>query len=214
MEENEELSYCPGCGQKLPVFESVSIKFCPYCGVKLYDSELLPRTSENKSNEEQYSYQYSAYVRTDIDHARIVESNNSLKKVVIEKFAEAGQLFFKAVGLCLLFLAVIAGGWFLCSCWSAHSPVSVPAKAETYLDQPVKSVKQELQDAGFTNIKLNPVDNNVLYDVNMPFTEWRLYSVTVEQGNVLKTSIAGKTDFKKGDSFSRDAKIVITYFQK
>lgn len=214
MNHDQVLDYCPECGQRLPVFDSVSIKYCPHCGINLMSPNQEIKPVEDTHHEESISHSFTSYTRVDINQARIVESENSLKRLVIEKLAESGQLFFKTICILVTVLIVSVGGYFFISYVSAHSPITVPAKADNYIDQSAYLVKQELQDAGFTNIKMNPVDDNTLYDVNMPLTGWRLYSVTVDPGNVIKISIAGETDFQKGDHFDREARVVITFYQE
>ncbi|MBQ7857459.1 MAG: zinc ribbon domain-containing protein [Oscillospiraceae bacterium] len=66
---------------------------------------------------------------------------------------------------------------------------------KNYLD-----IEKQFKNAGFTNIK-----TKILYDI---FWGW------TAEGEVENVSINGKTDFKRGDVFAKDAEIVITYHMK
>lgn len=61
-------------------------------------------------------------------------------------------------------------------------------------------VETALKSLGFTNIK-----HNVLYDIVLGWTD---------EGEVDSVSIAGKTDFKRGDVFASDSEVIITYHMK
>ena len=60
-----------------------------------------------------------------------------------------------------------------------------------------KDIEERFKSAGFTNITFEPVKD--------------IYFGITPEGEVSKVSIDGKTDFERGNIFSKDAKVVITY---
>lgn len=73
----------------------------------------------------------------------------------------------------------------------------VPMSASFCIFEDYKDIQTVFKDAGFSNIS-----TQIVYDIIFGFTD---------EGEVDDISINGKTDFKKGDVFPKDAKIVITY---
>lgn len=76
----------------------------------------------------------------------------------------------------------------------------VPSSASNCKFENYKDIEKIFKNAGFTNIT-----TEVLYDIVLGWTD---------EGEVDKVSIDGKTDFKRGDVFAKDAAIVITYHMK
>lgn len=74
---------------------------------------------------------------------------------------------------------------------------AVPAAASDYENSNYQDVQKELGDAGFTNIS-----TEVLYDIFWGITE---------EGEVESVSIDGRSDFEKGEVFSQNVPIIITY---
>lgn len=79
----------------------------------------------------------------------------------------------------------------------AEGEVKLDVAASEYKHENYTEVETALKDLGFTNIKYE-----VLYDI--------VFGVT-ENGEVESISIAGNKDFKRGDVFTSDAEIIITY---
>lgn len=73
----------------------------------------------------------------------------------------------------------------------------VPMSASSCIFEDYKDIQTIFKDAGFSNIS-----TQIVYDIVFGFTD---------EGEVDDISINGKTDFKKGDVFPKNAKIVITY---
>lgn len=73
----------------------------------------------------------------------------------------------------------------------------VPSSASDCKYKNYKDIETRFNNAGFTNIS-----TEILYDIYWGWTE---------KGEVERVSINGKTDFNRGDIFSKDAKVVITY---
>lgn len=80
----------------------------------------------------------------------------------------------------------------------ADNEVKATSSASDYKYKDYRDVVKSLEDAGFTNIKTEPV-----YDIYFGFlvSESELKAVTVD----------GKSSFSKGDIFQRDAEVIITY---
>lgn len=76
----------------------------------------------------------------------------------------------------------------------------VPSSATDCKYEDYKDIEKLFENAGFTNIT-----TEILYDIVWGWTA---------EGEVDKVSINGKTDFIKGEIFSKDASIVITYHMK
>lgn len=79
----------------------------------------------------------------------------------------------------------------------ADGEVKLDVAASEYKHKNYEDVTAALKTLGFTNIKYE-----VLYDIVLGWTD---------DGEVESVSIADKTDFNRGDVFSADAEIVITY---
>lgn len=79
----------------------------------------------------------------------------------------------------------------------ADGEVKLDVAASEYKHKNYEDVAAALKTLGFTNIKYE-----VLYDIVLGWTD---------DGEVESVSIADKTDFNRGDMFSADAEIVITY---
>ena len=79
-----------------------------------------------------------------------------------------------------------------------ENEVKTPNSASYYYGKNYKDVINELQNAGFNNIK-----TEVLYDV--------VLGLFTTAEDVETVSINGKTDFKKNAIFEKDAQIVVTY---
>ncbi len=82
----------------------------------------------------------------------------------------------------------------------ADGEVKLDVPASEYKFKNYTEVEKALKSLGFTNIK-----HNVLYDIVLGWTD---------EGEVDSVSIAGNTDFKRGDVFTSDSEVIITYHMK
>lgn len=78
--------------------------------------------------------------------------------------------------------------------------IKLEAPVSEYKYKNYSEVESALKSLGFTNIKYE-----ILYDI--------VFGIT-QEGEVEKVSIAGNSDFKRGDIFSADDEIIITYHMK
>ena len=76
--------------------------------------------------------------------------------------------------------------------------IKVPDSAQNFEGENYKDVVKILEDAGYTNVKTEVIDDLV--------TGW-----LTKEDSVERVSIDGHTDFNKGDKFAKDAEIVVTY---
>lgn len=76
--------------------------------------------------------------------------------------------------------------------------VKVPKSADSFIDLSYEEVEEELRAHGFVNI--------VLFAKKDLIKGWM-----TKVGAVEEVSIAGKTNFRKGQKFPADSRIVITY---
>lgn len=79
----------------------------------------------------------------------------------------------------------------------AEGEVKIDVAASEYKFKNYEEVTNALKTLGFTNIKYE-----ILYDIVMGWTDG---------GEIESVSIAGKTEFTRGDVFPADAEIIITY---
>lgn len=82
----------------------------------------------------------------------------------------------------------------------ADGEVKLDVPASEYKFKNYTEVEKALKSLGFTNIK-----HNVLYDIVLGWTD---------EGEVDSVSIVGNTDFKRGDVFTSDSEVIITYHMK
>ena len=80
----------------------------------------------------------------------------------------------------------------------ANDEVKVMNTQSAYIYEDYKKVVKSLEDIGFTNISLVPV-----YDV--------YFGVWTKVGEVSEVTIEGRTDYKRGDVFKKDAEVKVTY---
>lgn len=76
----------------------------------------------------------------------------------------------------------------------------IPVSAADCEFENYKDIENKFKKAGFTNIK-----TKILYDI--------VWGIT-QEGEVEKVAVGGKTNFKRGDVFAKDAEIIITYHMK
>lgn len=81
-----------------------------------------------------------------------------------------------------------------------NGQVKVDVAASDYKYKNKTDVESALKTLGFTNIKYD-----IIYDI--------VFGIT-QEGEVEKVTIAGTSDFKRGDVFAADAEIVIAYHMK
>ena len=104
------------------------------------------------------------------------------------------------IGAVILGLFII-GGLFLGG--SSEDEVregeaKVPSSYDTLIEMDYESVQEKFEDSGFTNIKLEPMEDLI--------TGW-----LTEDGDVESVTIDGSTEFTSGDWYPNDVEVVIQY---
>ncbi|MDR0854287.1 MAG: hypothetical protein LBN34_07950 [Clostridiales Family XIII bacterium] len=113
---------------------------------------------------------------------------------------ENSKSIFRKWWFCLIVVLVvggIAGGVGACG-ETENYGIKIPESAVDFQGKNYKDVNTELENAGFTNIELEPIEDLI--------TGW-----VTNDGDVEDVSVNGKTDYTSGSKFAKDAKIVIRY---
>ena len=209
---------CPACGADLIIEENRDQAFCSYCGSKI----LL-------QDENIHTYHY-------VDEASIkqTEAETMLRMKELESKEESKQ-YKRKIRSYFLAGILIAVGLLLSIAGFAPASVAVIAGIiiATTVSDKEKAEKREkekenekqkqspdaicitesmcecegenynstiilFESAGFENVRAIPLND--------------LNTITrVRHGKVKEVSIAGKSDFEEGDTFSKKAKVLITY---
>lgn len=78
-----------------------------------------------------------------------------------------------------------------------NNEIKIDSDKSAYVYKNYKDVIKKLENLGFTNIEENP-----MYDIELGWTD---------EGEVDSVKIDGKDDYKRGDVFKSDTKIVVSY---
>lgn len=116
------------------------------------------------------------------------------KKKKFIKFGIVGGVAFFLILLLSIFLSEV----FTSTKNSDNNETSAPIASTELTSQNYKTVVQQFEDAGFTNIKTTKIEDLI--------TGW-----LIEDGEIEKVTIDGKEDFKDGDFFSNDVRVDIAY---
>ena len=116
------------------------------------------------------------------------------KKKKLIKFGIVGGVAFFLILLFSIFLSEV----FTSTKNPDNNEISVPIASTELTSQNYKTVVQQFEDAGFTNIKTTKIEDLI--------TGW-----LIEDGEIEKVTIDGKEDFEDGDFFSSDVRVDITY---
>ena len=130
------------------------------------------------------------------------QNSTELEKKKWDFKTSAFSVAFKPV-LFIAVLFVIAVALVVSHINHNATKIEIPSSSGYYVGEEYTKVIQELKDAGFNNIKTLPMND-------IGIVQEFLGSVD----KVDSISINGDTKFKKGQTFSRNAKIVIRYHSK
>ena len=186
---------CKMCGGSLEIPEGSPIAYCQYCGTKLeFDNG-------NKTTTHNYNH---TYVQRDEARIRETERKEKIRLKELEnqenqKKREQKQQKWIAIGWAIA-AVVCFGIIFIVALLEGPSKneVEMPCSAYYYQEENYEVVVQELEDLGFTQIETAQKNDLV--------TGW-----ITKDGSVYKVSIGGDSNFEKGDIFSKDDKVVVTY---
>ncbi|MEW4355151.1 DUF4839 domain-containing protein [Streptococcus pneumoniae] len=76
--------------------------------------------------------------------------------------------------------------------------IKLPITSENIHKQNYKTIVNQLEDAGFTNVKVEKIEDLIT-------------GLLKKDGQIESVSINGDTDFTKGSEYAKDAKITVTY---
>ena len=116
------------------------------------------------------------------------------KKKKFIKFGIVGGVAFFLILLLSIFLSEV----FTSTKNSDNNETSAPIASTELTSQNYKTVVQQFEDAGFTNIKTTKIEDLI--------TGW-----LIEDGEIEKVTIDGKEDFEDGEFFSNDVRVDIAY---
>lgn len=80
---------------------------------------------------------------------------------------------------------------------AGENEIMMPSAASAYRNKNYNDIVKSLKDMGFTNVEAEPI-----YDIFFGITS---------AGSAESVSIDGKTDFNRGDVFSKDAEVIVKY---
>ena len=100
--------------------------------------------------------------------------------------------------LLLLCLVIVIINISACSAEEDPNVLKISKSSDELVVENYQTVISELEETGFTNIETQVLDDLI--------TGW-----LTKDGDIEQVEINGDTEFSANDSFSKDAKIVITY---
>ena len=172
---------CPNCGGTLSL-ESDKAK-CSYCGAEFPIKNEDINVNINKRDEARIKEAESAE-KIKIKQLENIEKQQNREHAELKWFAIIFILFF------IFFIAM--------NVLYNHNVISMPMSSSMYEGENYEQVIKDLKNTGFVNI--TTAENQDL------ITGW-----ITKDGSVENISINGNHNFKKGDSFPKNATIVITY---
>ena len=167
-------------------------RFCSYCGTKLDEgARFCKNCGEPKDFE--FTIEPGEYTLTfESDESSSVKGETSLTVDCDMDVSYKISCSSDKISIETLYVDRLAE--------LADGEVKLDVPASEYKFKNYTEVEKALKSLGFTNIK-----HNVLYDIVLGWTD---------EGEVDSVSIAGNTDFKRGDVFTSDSEVIITYHMK
>lgn len=187
---------CPYCGARLTSGSDRTKMFCSYCGGEIFFDDGTKRIENFYHKKYTNEAKIRDCERIEKVQLRKIEQKENERKW---EFRETLIPFIAMViGFVLLMLIGLYDDY---KSRPTENEICIPASAEEYEGEPYAQVAKELQNAGFTNIDCDPMGDLKLGILKKP-------------GAIDKVSIDGDFQFTKGDIFSEDAKVVISYHSK
>ena len=185
---------CNHCGADLDLdLDNLKAK-CPYCGRKLMIDlddldELLAAKEQTKQAQEKTSREREKTLRKkmQLEH----EEKKDRFDIKVAVFLMLGMLALSAV----MFVIPDISGLFHSASGDAEIPISAQAIEEDYYNY--KDVERLFNTNGFENIEFEKED-------------LKLWSFK-KDGQVIKVSINGDTDFSEGEWVDPNSQVLITY---
>ncbi len=180
---------CKQCKGPLEYEEGSSLLRCPQCGY----TEMIDESDELKLERIRAKNQKDI----EVEKARIENEANVEKKRLYVEQERIGLGKMKAA-IVLVLIAVIVGGGAFIGINASHKGKIQVEDATTYVGKNYEQVQKVFQSGGFENVELNRLETLTKSDAQ-------------QVSNVSEVSIDGRSDFKNGSWYAKDANIIITY---
>lgn len=192
---------CNNCNAQLEVDIENLQAYCPYCGQKLlFDLEQMDRVlaekEQTKRAKEKTKRSEEATKRVQIEH------EYKDRKDRREKVTSA----LSSIGAAFLLLLLLVFAWAYSSYLDLsekrehqnNNEVQVSVSSEDLKGETIENANDILKKCGFQNISTNNKEDLI-------------FGLFSKEGEIESISINGNKEFSKGDWFSADAVVVITY---
>lgn len=189
---------CKACGATMTIEPEGQQAICSFCGSKeliIEDTEVTVERIKSKTARE----------LKDIDYKQLQEKNRvELEKLYYEenKKVRESERDWREIGRSVIIILGIFGVIIILAMLSRFSDkvsgkISLPSDPVSYLGENYHAVEMELEDSGFTNITLKPLE-----DLDNNSKE--------KDGVVYKIMIDGKTDWFPSTA-KPDVQIIVYY---
>lgn len=186
---------CQGCGAVIKLNNGMKEVTCDYCGNTYLVDDEVERLEITKN-----------YHKTFTDEAKIKENELNIKKMELrEKEKKRNAIIILVIVLSLVFLSFSSHLFYFFEelyyqyeSKPKKNQIQVPMSFDKYVGEDYQVVVRQLEDAGFENIKSQPI-----YDL--------VVGLVTKNGEVESVSIAGDKEFLEGDIFDKDSQVLVTY---
>lgn len=193
---------CPYCGGEINIEQNMNKCFCLHCGRQIFVDDGIAR-SEKNVNINKTVHIINENRKYDNREEELTKRERAALDAQIVRIKEEnrGPLRFMIVWgiLMLVFLAVSMYFVKQEQRYKDNGGLLVPAKSSDYKGENYKTVENELEKIGFTNIKLNPNYELVL-------------SFDPKKDKVMRVSVDGDSNYSTSEYFLPDTPIIITYY--
>lgn len=143
----------------------------------------------------------STRVKVDITNTQRTIDETEIRKAEIdlEKTKHNDRAFGRFMLGYVGVFGTIALIGMLVSAISGIGKISMPASASSYRGENYQAVEQEFEAMGFKKIELISTGSGGFF---------------TSEGDVTRISIGGNSEFSKGDSVKKKAKVIITYYSE
>ena len=168
-----------------------------YTGLRLDDDLRLPSLNYQKQRE-YGGARKSAYASKTFQRYKSAKGGSQYRRNRSAKAKEQKlKEKFKDQGILILIMAVA----MMVVIYNMATSIGVPMSSKNAKGSNYEDVQREFEDAGFK-------------DVNVKAVEPGLFDGSVKDGEVDYVEIDGDKKFSKGEEFSKDAEVIIYYFEK
>lgn len=207
------MSYCPYCGHSTNMNEL----YCNNCGrktLKLEEKLISLRIEQEKTKQRQLSKDEEVIIR----NAEISRNNKKRAEIELEENNRKRSFWLSSIKIIAPFITVLilivllfsgVNSYIVKSKHMSNGDIQIKFSSSDFENNdsnkhdPIKykSVENDFKNAGFISITLDKQDDLGLLQGK-------------KVGNVISVTINGTSDFEKGEWFSKDSKVKITYHVK